>query len=46
MEEYLYLEELEKRTREGNDLYQEMKESKVIDEDNLSNSKVALVYGQ
>mmetsp|Transcript_7953 Transcript_7953/g.27070 ORF Transcript_7953/g.27070 Transcript_7953/m.27070 type:complete len:482 (+) Transcript_7953:1024-2469(+) len=34
------------RTREGNDLYQEMKESKVIDEDNLSNSKVALVYGQ
>ena len=34
------------RTREGNDLYQEMKESKVIDEKNLSNSKVALVYGQ
>nr|YP_009315758.1 ATP synthase CF1 subunit beta [Trichogloeopsis pedicellata]SCW24416.1 ATP synthase CF1 subunit beta [Trichogloeopsis pedicellata] len=34
------------RTREGNDLYEEMKESKVIDEDNLSNSKVALVYGQ
>lgn len=34
------------RTREGNDLYQEMKESKVIDEDKLSNSKVALVYGQ
>ena len=34
------------RTREGNDLYQEMKESKVIDEENLSNSKVALVYGQ
>ena len=34
------------RTREGNDLYQEMKESKVIDENNLSNSKVALVYGQ
>ena len=34
------------RTREGNDLYQEMKESKVIDEDNLTNSKVALVYGQ
>jgi len=32
--------------REGNDLYQEMKESKVIDEENLSNSKVALVYGQ
>nr|YP_009541858.1 ATP synthase CF1 beta subunit [Neogoniolithon spectabile]AYR06067.1 ATP synthase CF1 beta subunit [Neogoniolithon spectabile] len=34
------------RTREGNDLYQEMKESKVIDENNLPNSKVALVYGQ
>ena len=34
------------RTREGNDLYMEMKESKVIDEENLSQSKVALVYGQ
>lgn len=34
------------RTREGNDLYQEMKESKVIDEEKLTNSKVALVYGQ
>lgn len=34
------------RTREGNDLYQEMKESKVINENNLSDSKVALVYGQ
>nr|YP_010471114.1 ATP synthase CF1 beta subunit [Synarthrophyton patena]UVF62943.1 ATP synthase CF1 beta subunit [Synarthrophyton patena] len=34
------------RTREGNDLYEEMKESKVIDKDNLSKSKVALVYGQ
>ena len=34
------------RTREGNDLYQEMKESGVIDEKNLSGSKVALVYGQ
>jgi F-type H+-transporting ATPase subunit beta len=34
------------RTREGNDLYAEMKESKVIDESNLENSKVALVYGQ
>ena len=34
------------RTREGNDLYQEMKESKVINEDNISESKVALVYGQ
>jgi F-type H+-transporting ATPase subunit beta len=34
------------RTREGNDLYAEMKESGVIDEKNLENSKVALVYGQ
>ncbi len=34
------------RTREGNDLYAEMKESKVIDESNLEQSKVALVYGQ
>ena len=34
------------RTREGNDLYQEMCESKVINQDNLSDSKVALVYGQ
>ena len=34
------------RTREGNDLYMEMKESKVINEDNLSESKVTLVYGQ
>jgi len=34
------------RTREGNDLYMEMKESKVINEKNLSESKVALVYGQ
>merc|ERR1711990_902196 len=34
------------RTREGNDLYQEMCESKVIDTGTLSNSKVALVYGQ
>merc|ERR1711990_67322 len=34
------------RTREGNDLYEEMKESKVINEDKLTDSKVALVYGQ
>jgi F-type H+-transporting ATPase subunit beta len=34
------------RTREGNDLYAEMKESKVINEENLEESKVALVYGQ
>lgn len=34
------------RTREGNDLYMEMKESGVINETNLTESKVALVYGQ
>nr|QQP17317.1 ATP synthase CF1 beta subunit [Selaginella exaltata] len=34
------------RTREGNDLYMEMKESKVINEQNISESKVALAYGQ
>ncbi|KAH0844258.1 hypothetical protein HID58_022607, partial [Brassica napus] len=34
------------RTREGNDLYMEMKESGVINELNLADSKVALVYGQ
>ncbi len=34
------------RTREGNDLYHEMIESGVIDLDDLSKSKVALVYGQ
>jgi F-type H+-transporting ATPase subunit beta len=34
------------RTREGNDLYMEMKESGVIKADNLPESKVALVYGQ
>ena len=34
------------RTREGNDLYEEMKESGVINESNFSDSKVALVYGQ
>ena len=34
------------RTREGNDLYGEMKESGVIQENNLPESKVALVYGQ
>lgn len=34
------------RTREGNDLYMEMKESRVINESNISESKVALVYGQ
>jgi F-type H+-transporting ATPase subunit beta len=34
------------RTREGNDLYMEIKESRVIVEDALSESKVSLVYGQ
>jgi len=34
------------RTREGNDLYEEMKESGVINEKNFKESKVALVYGQ
>ncbi|NMG58947.1 F0F1 ATP synthase subunit beta [Geitlerinema sp. P-1104] len=34
------------RTREGNDLYNEMLDSGVIDKDNFENSKVALVYGQ
>jgi len=34
------------RTREGNDLYEEMKESGVINENNFEESKVALVYGQ
>jgi len=34
------------RSREGNDLYHEMSDSGVIDQQNLENSKVALVYGQ
>jgi F-type H+-transporting ATPase subunit beta len=34
------------RTREGNDLYIEIKESRVIVENDLAKSKVALVYGQ
>ncbi|KAL1108091.1 hypothetical protein V6Z11_D03G088900 [Gossypium hirsutum] len=34
------------RTREGNDLYMEMKESGIINEQNLAESKVALVYSQ
>merc|ERR1712118_543313 len=33
-------------TREGNDLYMEMRESVVINEKTLTDSKVALVYGQ
>ncbi|TVQ34968.1 MAG: F0F1 ATP synthase subunit beta [Geminicoccaceae bacterium] len=34
------------RTREGNDLFHEMVESKVIDLDDMTKSKVALIYGQ
>jgi F-type H+-transporting ATPase subunit beta len=34
------------RTREGNDLYAEMSEGGVINQEDLSKSKVALVYGQ
>ena len=34
------------RTREGNDLYGEMSEAGVINQQDLSKSKVALVYGQ
>ena len=34
------------RTREGNDLYEEMSEAGVINREDLSKSKVALVYGQ
>jgi len=34
------------RTREGNDLYHDMSEAGVIKQDNLSESKIALVYGQ
>ncbi|MEM8641624.1 MAG: F0F1 ATP synthase subunit beta [Cyanobacteria bacterium P01_G01_bin.54] len=34
------------RTREGNDLYNEMIESNVINPKNLNESKIALVYGQ
>jgi F-type H+-transporting ATPase subunit beta len=34
------------RTREGNDLYHEMSEAGVINQNDLSKSKIALVYGQ
>jgi F-type H+/Na+-transporting ATPase subunit beta len=34
------------RTREGNDLYHDMSEAGVIQQDNLGSSKIALVYGQ
>jgi F-type H+-transporting ATPase subunit beta len=34
------------RSREGNDLYHEMSDAGVIDQEDIENSKVALVYGQ
>jgi F-type H+-transporting ATPase subunit beta len=34
------------RTREGNDLWMEMRESGVINDEDISKSKVSLVYGQ
>jgi F-type H+-transporting ATPase subunit beta len=34
------------RTREGNDLYHEMSQAGVINQDDLEASKIALVYGQ
>ena len=34
------------RTREGNDFYHEMMDAGVIDKEDLSKSKVAMVYGQ
>lgn len=34
------------RTREGSDLYHEMSQAGVIKQDNLAESKIALVYGQ
>ncbi len=34
------------RTREGNDLWHEMMDSGVINKDDISKSKVALIYGQ
>jgi F-type H+-transporting ATPase subunit beta len=34
------------RTREGNDFYHEMMEAGVVNKDDLSKSKVAMVYGQ
>jgi len=34
------------RTREGNDLYHDMSEAGVINQENLGESKIALVYGQ
>ena len=43
---YLCFAGVGERTREGNDLYHEMIESGVIVPDNLTESKIALVYGQ
>ncbi|MBV8123641.1 MAG: F0F1 ATP synthase subunit beta [Paucibacter sp.] len=34
------------RTREGNDFYHEMSDAKVVNQEDLSQSKVAMVYGQ
>ena len=34
------------RTREGNDFYHEMSDANVIDQKDLANSKVAMVFGQ
>ena len=34
------------RTREGNDFYYEMQDAGVVDVENFTNSKVAMVYGQ
>ena len=34
------------RTREGNDFYHEMRDAGVVNMDNLTESKVAMVYGQ
>ena len=34
------------RTREGNDFYHEMSDAKVVNQENLGESKVAMVYGQ
>ncbi|THU05207.1 F0F1 ATP synthase subunit beta [Lampropedia puyangensis] len=34
------------RTREGNDFYHEMSDAKVVNQENLAESKVAMVYGQ
>ncbi len=43
---YSVFEGVGERSREGNDLYHEMSEGGVIKLDDLSKSKVALVYGQ